>query len=100
MLLVMGFRWAADSEYQRRRFIGAFWKAESRLKTVGGGGLTNQGSAATIKGLHLCDEWACGAAGSALPWHGRGHRFDPDQVHQLSSPPWCQLVSILVSILG
>ena len=25
--------------------------------------------------------WACGAAGSALPWHGRGHRFDPDQVH-------------------
>ena len=27
--------------------------------------------------------WACGAAGSALPWHGRGHRFDPDQVHQL-----------------
>ena len=28
-------------------------------------------------------EWACGAAGSALPWHGRGHRFDPDQVHQL-----------------
>jgi hypothetical protein len=28
--------------------------------------------------------WACGAAGSALPWHGRGHRFDPDQVHQLT----------------
>ena len=28
--------------------------------------------------------WACGAAGSALPWHGRGHRFDPDQVHQLN----------------
>ena len=27
--------------------------------------------------------WACGAVGSALPWHGRGHRFDPDQVHQL-----------------
>jgi hypothetical protein len=27
-------------------------------------------------------KWACGAAGSALPWHGRGHRFDPDQVHQ------------------
>src|SRR5277367_5500809 len=26
--------------------------------------------------------WACGAAGSALPWHGRGHRFDPGQVHQ------------------
>src|SRR5713226_8178926 len=29
--------------------------------------------------------WACGAAGSALPWHGRGRRFDPDQVHQNSS---------------
>ena len=28
-------------------------------------------------------QWACGAAGSALPWHGRGRRFDPDQVHQL-----------------
>src|SRR5579859_1397598 len=28
--------------------------------------------------------WACGAAGSALPWHGRGRRFDPDQVHQLT----------------
>jgi hypothetical protein len=29
--------------------------------------------------------WACGAAGSALPWHGRGHRFDPGQVHQPNS---------------
>jgi hypothetical protein len=29
--------------------------------------------------------WACGAAGSALPWHGRGHRFDPGQVHQINS---------------
>src|SRR5437660_7461782 len=28
-------------------------------------------------------KWACGAAGSALPWHGRGRRFDPDQVHHL-----------------
>src|SRR4051812_33532974 len=28
--------------------------------------------------------WACGAAGSALPWHGRGRRFDPDQVHHYS----------------
>src|SRR5438552_240990 len=32
--------------------------------------------------------WACGAAGSALPWHGRGRRFDPDQVHQKSKMPW------------
>src|SRR6184192_3516560 len=28
-------------------------------------------------------QWACGAAGSALPWHGRGRRFDPDQVHHI-----------------
>src|SRR6185312_14520849 len=28
--------------------------------------------------------WACGAAGSALPWHGRGRRFDPDQVHHFT----------------
>src|SRR5690242_11037989 len=31
------------------------------------------------------NKWACGAAGSALPWHGRGRRFDPDQVHQFPS---------------
>ena len=30
-------------------------------------------------------EWACGAVGSALPWHGRGRRFEPDQVHQVSN---------------
>jgi hypothetical protein len=34
----------------------------------------------------LLQSWACGAAGSALPWHGRGRRFDPDQVHQISQP--------------
>ena len=28
--------------------------------------------------------WACGAAGSALPWHGRGRRFDPHCLWQLS----------------
>ena len=40
-------------------------------------------------------KWACGAAGSALPWHGRGRRFDPDQVHHIfkylrtsSVPAW------------
>ena len=32
-------------------------------------------------------KWACGAAGSALPWHGRGRRFDPDQVHQILAMP-------------
>src|SRR6202044_3540481 len=24
---------------------------------------------------------ACGAVGSALPWHGRGRRFEPVRVH-------------------
>ena len=43
--------------------------------------LTKAVPAARIKELFPA-EWACGAAGSALPWHGRGHRFDPDQVHQ------------------
>src|ERR1035437_1028523 len=26
--------------------------------------------------------WACGAVGSALPWHGRGREFESHQVHQ------------------
>ena len=26
--------------------------------------------------------WVCGAAGSALPWHGRGRRFDPHRPYQ------------------
>ena len=47
-------------------------------------GLTNPALAETIETLHPRSMWACGAAGSALPWHGRGHRFDPDQVHQLN----------------
>src|ERR1700679_3840105 len=47
-------------------------------------GLTNQTPTETIRELHPCSMWACGAAGSALPWHGRGHRFDPDQVHQIT----------------
>src|ERR1700728_1904956 len=31
----------------------------------------------------ILPQWACGAVGSALPWHGRGRRFEPDQVHQI-----------------
>jgi hypothetical protein len=46
-------------------------------------GLTNRERPGENRGVQLC-MWACGAAGSALPWHGRGHRFDPDQVHQIS----------------
>src|SRR6266566_840286 len=33
--------------------------------------------------------WACGAVGSALPWHGRGRRFEPDQVHQIDPEIHC-----------
>ena len=29
--------------------------------------------------------WACGAVGSALPWHGRGREFESHQVHQIVS---------------
>ena len=36
--------------------------------------------------------WACGAVGSALPWHGRGRGFESLQVHQtsrrLTTPPF------------
>jgi hypothetical protein len=43
-------------------------------------------------------KWACGAAGSALPWHGRGRRFDPDQVHHsfqfLTNCPTNRLVAL------
>ena len=27
--------------------------------------------------------WACGAVGSALPWHGRGREFESHQVHHV-----------------
>src|SRR5438552_4527398 len=52
----------------------------------------------------LSTKWACGAAGSALPWHGRGRRFDPDQVHHFFrlledtsfelGAGWCQIALI------
>ena len=29
----------------------------------------------------IWQNWACSSFGRALPWHGRGGRFDPDQVH-------------------
>jgi hypothetical protein len=32
--------------------------------------------------------WACGAVGSALPWHGRGREFESHQVHQNISNRW------------
>jgi hypothetical protein len=51
---------------------------------------------------HFPQMWACGAAGSALPWHGRGRRFDPDQVHQnyfnCPSFKFCRVKSLADSI--
>src|SRR6202011_3652430 len=50
--------------------------------------------------IALRTKWACGAAGSALPWHGRGRRFDPDQVHHfqlLVDTPLFSLVSFGVT---
>src|SRR5689334_6505222 len=49
--------------------------------------LTNAVTAAKINNCTALIKWACGAAGSALPWHGRGRRFDPDQVHQIQLFP-------------
>ncbi len=31
----------------------------------------------------FASRWACGAVGSALPWHGRGREFESHQVHQI-----------------
>lgn len=74
---------------------------------MGAKGLTKAGIVGQ-NGGSPSSEWACGAAGSALPWHGRGHRFDPDQVHQITLykmnsfseakrsllwSVWCHLVS-------
>ena len=41
--------------------------------------------------------WACGAAGSARPWHRRGRRFDPHRPYQylLTNSP-----SVALGILG
>jgi hypothetical protein len=58
--------------------------------------LTNSLIIETIRELYL-PVWACGAVGSALPWHGRGHRFDPDQVHQSThsqSDEWLQGIRV------
>ena len=48
--------------------------AWTRLKRVEAGGILR---------VSIRLVWACGAVGSALPWHGRGRRFEPDQVHQI-----------------
>jgi hypothetical protein len=47
-----------------------------------GPGLTNPARAETIRELHPPLSGPVAQFGSALPWHGRGRRFDPDQVHQ------------------
>ena len=72
-------------------------EAKSRRRS-----LTNWHAAEKIRELHCLQTWACGAAGSALPWHGRGRRFDPDQVHQsinnLKAPPLGDFVAFLSQI--
>ena len=65
-------------------------KFRTFLKILGSCGLTiarelgdneNVGAYPDVGYLSVV-KWACGAVGSALPWHGRGRRFEPDQVHQ------------------
>ena len=41
--------------------------------------------------------WACGAVGSALPWHGRGQGFESLQVHQFN--PMLPIAHLLVGFL-
>ena len=31
-----------------------------------------------------CIIWGRSSAGRALEWHSRGHRFDPDRLHQMA----------------
>jgi hypothetical protein len=50
------------------------------------GGSSNRGGPKTNKGSgHPTAAISARARqyGTALPWHGRGHRFEPDQVHQI-----------------
>src|ERR1039457_6058724 len=49
-----------------------------------GAKLTNFALPVTIGKLPLAICGPVAQFGSALPWHGRGRRFDPDQVHQLN----------------
>ncbi len=48
---------------------------------------SRQSGLSMIRAASLCysDDhgWACGAVGSALPWHGRGREFESHQVHQI-----------------
>ena len=57
-----------------------------QLRTSGPGAPPRSGSQPKSSFLDpgfagLPQTWACGAVGSALPWHGRGRRFEPVQVH-------------------
>jgi hypothetical protein len=82
------YHWPDVARIRSGFVLGEVWVNAPRPKPLStrrmrgrAGGLTNPERAETIRELHS-PKWACGAAGSALPWHGRGHRFDPDQVHQ------------------
>jgi hypothetical protein len=65
--------------------VSFYWRESAIGWTAGEGNrLTDlRGSAKIEPDIR---SWACGAVGSALPWHGRGRRFDPDQVHHLNHP--------------
>ena len=83
------YHWPDVARIRSGFVLGEAWVNAPRPKPLStrrmrgrAGGLTNPERAETIRELHS-PKWACGAAGSALPWHGRGHRFDPGQVHQL-----------------
>jgi hypothetical protein len=61
-------------------------------------------SAVIFSGRNSSPLWACGAVGSALPWHGRGQGFESLQVHQSQSirsrPPVSAIGSCRFSARG
>ena len=76
---------AANCSKMQLRSPGCGAPARYLTRAQGWATITKRGVdvAPRILPYSLC---ACGAAGSALPWHGRGRRFDPDQVHQKFMP--------------
>ncbi len=45
--------------------------------------------------------WAFSSAGRAPPWHGGGHRFDPDKVHQIDyKSAFLRLRVLVITELG
>ena len=44
--------------------------------------------------------WAFSSAGRAPPWHGGGHRFDPDMIHQLKFTGQLARFFVLFAVLS